>query len=63
MKKLSNIWDLILIAIMGMFGTGCILDPPPAPEYGVEPLYGVPAAYRTADGEQTEATRTGNPIK
>jgi hypothetical protein len=48
MKILAKFWDIILIAIMGIFGTGCILDPP-APEYGVEPMYGVPAAVRQTD--------------
>ena len=48
MKKLATIWDLILIGVMGLFGTGCIFDPP-APEYGVEPMYGVPAAIQEID--------------
>jgi len=48
MKKLATIWDLILIGVMGLFGTGCFFDPP-APEYGVEPMYGVPAAIQEID--------------
>lgn len=51
MKKLIKIWDVVLIAIMGILGTGCILDPP-APEYGAEPMYGVPAAVQEIDKDQ-----------
>ncbi|MEA3392091.1 MAG: hypothetical protein U9Q91_03840 [Candidatus Marinimicrobia bacterium] len=56
MKKLIKIWDVVLIAIMGILGTGCILDPP-APEYGVVPMYGVPAAVQEADEELQEQTQ------
>lgn len=45
MKKIMKIWDLILIAVMGIVGSGCILDPP-APEYGIEPLYGVQSSIQ-----------------
>ncbi|MEA2077781.1 MAG: hypothetical protein U9O95_07170 [Candidatus Marinimicrobia bacterium] len=38
---------------MGILGTGCILDPP-APEYGAEPMYGVPAAVQEIDKDQQE---------
>jgi hypothetical protein len=40
MKKLIKLWDLLLVALLGMMGTGCnIIEPPPA-EYGPEPEYG-----------------------
>ena len=55
MKKFIKIWDIILIAVMGLIGSGCILDPP-APEYGVEPMYGVPAAVQDSDTDMQEQT-------
>ncbi len=55
LKKMLKIWDVILIGIMGLFGTGCILDPP-APEYGIEPMYGVPASYQEAGEDIQEET-------
>lgn len=55
MKKLYKLWDLLLLSALGVLGSGCILDPPPA-EYGPEPLYGIPepeygvsAVYREAE--------------
>lgn len=52
MKKLIKLWDVVLIALLGVFGTGCnLLDPPPA-EYGVEPMYGVP--YSIQIGEEVQ---------
>jgi len=56
MKRVIKLWDILLVAIMGFFGTGCLLDPP-APEYGVEPMYGVPAAFQEADEELQEQTQ------
>ena len=53
MKKFIKIWDIILIAAMGFIGSGCILDPP-VPEYGVEPMYGVPAAVQDSDADLQE---------
>lgn len=42
MKKVIKIWDIILVAILGIFASGCnIIEPPPA-EYGPEPEYGIP---------------------
>ena len=42
MKKLIKLWDLLLVALLGLMGTGCnIIEPPPA-EYGPEPEYGPP---------------------
>lgn len=49
MKKMIKFWDIVLITLLGLLGSGCILDP--VPEYGVEPLYGVPAALQDADPE------------
>jgi hypothetical protein len=53
MKKIIKIWDLILIAVMGIVGSGCILDPP-APEYGVEPLYGVQSIIQDSGADLNE---------
>jgi hypothetical protein len=53
MKKIIKIWDLILVAVMGIVGSGCILDPP-APEYGVEPLYGVQSTIQDSGADQNE---------
>jgi len=52
-EKFVKIWNVFLIGMMSLFGTGCILDPP-APEYGVEPMYGVPASYQEADEDIQE---------
>ncbi|MBW6458722.1 MAG: hypothetical protein K0B52_06125 [FCB group bacterium] len=41
MKTFYKLWDLLLLSALGVLGSGCILDPPPA-EYGPQPLYGTP---------------------
>jgi hypothetical protein len=46
MKRLYKCWNTILILIMGILGASCIHEP--EPEYGVYPMYGVPAAFRPA---------------
>lgn len=43
-------WDIILVAIMGIFASGCIHDP--VPEYGVEPMYGVITSKQETTQEQ-----------
>lgn len=53
MKKIIKMWDVVLIALMGIIGSGCILDPP-APEYGVEPLYGVQSTIQDSDTNMQE---------
>ena len=52
MKRMLKLWDLLLVAIIGIVGSGCILDP--IPEYGVEPLYGVPAVSQDTETEHQE---------
>lgn len=53
MKKIIKFWDIVLIAILGLFATACnITDPPPA-EYGAQPEYGVPSSVHV-DLESTQ---------
>ncbi|MBN2781174.1 MAG: hypothetical protein JXR21_04350 [Candidatus Marinimicrobia bacterium] len=56
MKKLYTIWNLVLVSVLGVMGSGCVQDP--EPEYGVAPLYGVESAvYLPLPGnEEQEAT-------
>ena len=60
MKSLYKCWNLVLIAAMGLFGTACNHDP--EPEYGVYPMYGVPAAFRPAI-DPFELNNTENELK
>jgi len=53
MKKIVKLWDVFLLAVIGIIGSGCILDPP-IPEYGVEPMYGVQAEVQDSDSEHLE---------
>jgi len=49
MKKLMKIWDYALIALLGLFATGCNINEPPAAEYGPEPEYGPSYSIGTID--------------
>ncbi|MCK4813857.1 MAG: hypothetical protein KAT14_07965 [Candidatus Marinimicrobia bacterium] len=44
MKTVFKLWDKILISALGLLGISCNIFDPPAPEYGIEPLYGVVAS-------------------
>jgi hypothetical protein len=63
-KKLYKFWDLLLLSALGLLGSGCILNPPPAeygpePLYGtVEPLYGVSSVYREAEPDTLPDTHS-----
>ena len=41
MKKIIKVWDILLMALLGLFAFGCgrsFIEPPPA-EYGPPPEY------------------------
>ena len=42
MKKIIKFWDILLVALLGILGTGCKVEEPPPAEYGPEPEYGPP---------------------
>jgi hypothetical protein len=48
MKKVIKAWDMVLVAMLGLIGSACVLEPPPA-EYGPQPEYGVPYSVQTSD--------------
>ena len=41
MKEIIKIWDILLVALLGILGTSCNINEPPPAEYGPEPEYGV----------------------
>lgn len=51
MKKVIKFWDMVLVAMLGLIGSSCVLEPPPA-EYGPQPEYGVPYSVQTSDDLQ-----------
>ncbi len=59
MKKLYTIWNLVLVSVLGVMGSGCVQDP--EPEYGVAPLYGVESAvYVPQSGNEEQETLPGD---
>lgn len=45
MKKIMNMWNVILIAMLSVLGNGCKIDEPPPAEYGPPPDYGSSKPY------------------
>lgn len=41
MKKIIKLWDVLLVALLGVIASGCNINEPPPAEYGPEPEYGV----------------------
>jgi len=56
MKKIIKFWDILLVALLGILGTGCKIDEPPPAEYGPEPEYGPP--YYSVDITNHISTET-----
>lgn len=46
MKKILNIWNIVLLAFLGAFATSCLNEPE------IMPCYGVPSVEATSENIQ-----------